>query len=105
MRVPDITINNDINSIHLDPVRAEQVWREIRRVTGFFSFNWLLHFLLLFLNKKGRLQKISYEVKIEVKRGSRINEYYVLGKQVLHKKGQDDGSQFYMGILLIEWLR
>lgn len=91
------------NEITLNAYQLDLFQSEIRRVRG----SWLTRifqrlFALIF--KRVRPIKVRPDCQIIVDDNGSITEYFLHGKFVLYKKGSSVNYQFYMGVLLQDWL-
>jgi len=91
-------------AIQLGPRQSDMFMRELRRVTGFFSFYWIWRFLSYFVVSRGLKPVIQPDCKVTVVRNGRTTEYEILARYVLQKKGSRIQHQFYFGAILLEWL-
>ena len=90
--------------VQLDPSQTDLFLRELRRVTGFFSFSWIRWLIFSVFFSSGQSPLVKPDCNITINRNGRTEEYELLGSFVLRRKGSRVHHQFYFGLLLLEWL-
>ena len=91
---------NGTSRVQLDTAQTARLMRELRRVRG----SWLSRFLTRLLGPKQRPFVTAPDLLVKIQNGARTTEYEVHDSYILHKKGEATSREFYMGLLLLEWL-
>jgi hypothetical protein len=89
-------------SYRLTSLEVEQFDRELSRTAPWRTLRGLINFLL------GRdrvvLQGVADDARVIVDRSGRVREYGIYARTILGDVRTRRKRQFYMGILLLEWL-
>ncbi|WP_026959368.1 MULTISPECIES: hypothetical protein [Aliagarivorans] len=91
------------NELLLDSYQQALVEDELRRVEG----GWLRRNLGEWLSRfwpRGRPVRVRPDCQIIVEENGRLIEYLLTSDSVLYRHGSVVNHQFYMGLLLQEWL-
>ena len=104
MRTVKLTDVSNGREVTLDNTRAQTVLTEIHRVSGSFWLRilWLLFGALLRKRYNGVLNRIAPDMEITINNGS-TRVYQVYARSILVDRAGRH-MQFYMGLLLQEWL-
>ncbi len=98
---------NTENEISLDSLQIDVLLREIRRTAGwwFMRFIWRLFPSLWRKRTEGLLELVAPDAEITVNKNGLISKYQIFARTILVDMATGRPRQFYMGLLLLEWLK
>ena len=103
VKLIDLATNHEVT---LAEDRAQTVGKEVDRVAGPFWVRLVWLFFGSFLRNRyiGLFDKLAADIRIEIDNNGNKNIYEVYGRSILVNVAKRP-MQFYMGILLEEWLQ
>lgn len=106
MKIVKLTDLGNGREVTLSNERSKIVIKEIRRVSGSIwrTIFWLLFSFVLRKKYAGLLNKVAPGIKIEIENNSSTRIYHVYSRSILLDQASRP-MQFYMGLLLEEWLQ
>ncbi|UPW17533.1 hypothetical protein M0C34_14985 [Agarivorans sp. TSD2052] len=94
---------NTPNQITLDSFQQALFEDELKRVRGTFITQWISN-LVATRTRRVRPIMVQPDCEIMVNHNGQITKYFLHGEYVLYQEGSPVNYQFYMGVLLQQWL-
>ena len=98
---------NTEDEISLDSQQIDVLLREIERTAGqwFMRLIWWLFPSIWQKRTEDLLELVAPDAEITVDNNGRINKYQLFARTILVDTATGRPRQFYMGLLLLEWLK
>jgi hypothetical protein len=94
---------NTQNHLTLDSFQQALFEDELKRVRGSFITQWISNLFARWLPRVRPIM-VQPDCEIEVNKNGQVTKYFLHGKYVLYQEGSPVNHQFYMGVLLQQWL-
>lgn len=97
---------NTGHEITLDSQQTDVLLREIGRTSGswIMRFIWLLFPRIWQRRTQGLLELVAPDAEITIDNSGRTSSYQLFSRSILVDMASGRPRQFYMGLLLLEWL-